>query len=167
MVEITQDRIIHFKDGMSEDSWVKWFRHKHPLLVMRVPQGLDNKRAKQLNPKNVARFYINLEVLYQEHNCPLGCIWDVDESGCQGSQNDLGKVFAKRGVRGIHKIIPTEREWLSVLTTINANGTTIPNYYIFKGIRKSKDYTLFCEERAMLGMQKKEARWTLSILWNG
>ena len=58
-------------------------------------------------------------------------------------------------MRGVQKIVPGEREWLSVLSAINASGQTIPNYYIFKGIRKLRDYTMFCEEEALLGMQKK------------
>ena len=90
----------------------------------------------------------------------------MDESSCQASQNGLGKVFAKRGVRGVHQVIPTEREWLSVLSAINANGGTIPNYYIFKGVRKLRDYTTYCEEGALLGMQKKGG-WIPSTLWSG
>ena len=58
-------------------------------------------------------------------------------------------------MKGVHKIIPAEREWLSVLSAINALGQTIPNYYIFKGVRKLRNYTALCEEGAMLGMQKK------------
>ena len=42
-----------------------------------------------------------------------------------------------------------------MLTTINASGDSIPNYYIFKGIRPRRDYTLFCKDNATFGMQKK------------
>ena len=84
----------------------------------------------------------------------------MDESSCQASQNGLGKVFAKRGVRGVHQVIPTEREWLNVLSAINAARGTILNYYIFKGVRKLRDYTTYCEEEALLGMQK---RWMDTI----
>ena len=155
VAEITQDRITPFKNGQPGKSWVKWFRIRHPHLVLRMPQGLDHKRARALCPENAAKFYSNLEVLYLEHKYPENCIWNVDESGYQANQNGLGKVFAKRGVRGIHQILPSEREWLSVLSAVNANGECIPNYYIFKGIRKIKNYVALCEEGAMMGMQKK------------
>ena len=36
----------------------------------------------------------------------------------------------------MHQVVPAERKWLSVLSTINASGSTIPNYYIFKGVKK-------------------------------
>ena len=49
VVEIIQDRITPFKDGILEESWLKWFRSRHPNLVLRVPQGLDHNRARALN----------------------------------------------------------------------------------------------------------------------
>ena len=67
----------------------------------------------------------------------------------------MAKVFVRRRIKGVHKVIPTEKEWLSVLSAINANRYHIPNNYIFKGVRRLRDYTIFCEMGAMLGMQKK------------
>ena len=52
-------------------------------------------------------------------------------------------------------MVPNESEWLSVLITINANGDTIPNYYIFKGIRSRRNYLALRESSATYGMQKK------------
>ena len=84
-----------------------------------------------------------------------GCIWNIDETGCQASQEGLTKVFAKRGIKGVYKVVPAERKWLSVLTAINASGQWISNYYIFKGVRKLRNYVIKCEKGAMQGMQKK------------
>ena len=67
-------------------------------------------------------------------------------------------------MRGVHQVIPIEKEWLSVLTAINASGSNIPNYYIFKGVRKVKNYIAFCEEEALMGMQKKGIDRYLSFL---
>ena len=155
VAEITQERVTPFKNGFSGESWLHWFRARHPELVLRVPQPLDHKRARVVNPESVAQFYCNLATMYNTHHYPPNCVWNIDETGCQATQSGQAKVFAKRGVRGVHKIVPGEREWLSVLSAINASGQTIPNYYIFKGIRKLRDYTMFCEEGALLGMQKK------------
>ena len=52
-------------------------------------------------------------------------------------------------------MVPAEREWLSVLTAINTNGQWICNYYIFKGVRKLRNYVIKCEKGAMQGMKKK------------
>ena len=99
-----------------------------------------------------------------EHNYRENSIWNVDESGYQANQNMLEKGFAKRRVRGIHQILSNEREWLSVLSAINANGDSIPNYYIFKEIRKIKNYVALCEEGAMMGMQKKDRMDTIHFM---
>ena len=97
VAEITQDRVTPFKNGVRGYSWVKSFRLRHPHLVLRVLQGLDHRRAKAVNPETIARFYINLDLLYQEPRYPPNCIWNIDEFGCKATQNGLGKVFAKRG----------------------------------------------------------------------
>ena len=62
----------------------------------------------------------------------------MDESRANASRNGVGKVLAARGFRNVHTIIPNEREWISVLTCINANRDTIPHYYIFKGVSTSR-----------------------------
>ena len=46
--------------------------------------------------------------------------------------------FLPQGMKGAHKILLREREWLSVLLAINATGKTIPNYYIFKGVKNER-----------------------------
>ena len=120
-------------------------------------QVLDLRRAKGVSLENVARFYLNLELLYQEHKNLLYCIWNIDESKCQASQNGLREVFAKKGW-SVHKVILAENEWCSVLLAINANDRSIPNYYIFKEIRKLRNYVALCKEEAML---QKRAAWTL------
>ena len=61
VVETTQDRLTPFKDGIHGRFWIKWFKLRYPELVLRVSQGLDQRKAKGLNPQNIARFYSNLE----------------------------------------------------------------------------------------------------------
>ena len=82
VAEITQSRITSFKNGIPRDSWVKYFRDRHPDLVLRVLQGLDYKRAKTFNQQTMAQFYTNLENLYNKHHYEPQCIWNIDETGC-------------------------------------------------------------------------------------
>jgi hypothetical protein len=58
---ITQERITIFRDGIPGDSWVRWFKKRHPNLTLRTSQGLEFARARGLSPQNVASFYRNLE----------------------------------------------------------------------------------------------------------
>ena len=155
VAEICQDRQIPFGDGIPGKSWLKWFKHRHPQLVMRIPQGLDLNRARNLCPPMVESFYENLQNLYNQSGYQLSNIWNVDESGANASRNGVGMVFASRRTRNVHTITPNEREWISVLTSINVNGETIPNYYIFKGMRSARDHVALCENGATFGMQKR------------
>ena len=122
---------------------------------MRSPQGLDQKRARSLNPNTTRRFYENLLQLYEEHQYKECQIWNLDESGAMANKNGLARVLARRGARGVQSIVPDSREWITVLTCVNAAGHFLPNFYIFKGVRNTKNYTCLCEPGATQGLQKK------------
>ena len=88
----------------------------------------------------------------------------MDESSANASRNEVGRVFAPKGSRNVHTLIPNEREWILVLTAINVQGETMPNFYIFKGIRPKRNYLALCKDGASFGMQKKG--WVDSYLFS-
>jgi hypothetical protein len=108
-----------------------------PLTIsqLRLAQGLDSKRARSLSAVNVNSFYENLSCLYDAHNYSPSHIWNCDETGVQAGRNGGAYVLAKTGTRSVHQVVLDEREWLIVLTYINAAGESIPNFYIFRGKR--------------------------------
>jgi hypothetical protein len=61
-------------------------------------------------------------------------------------------VFAKKGIRSVHSIIPKEREWLSMLVCVNAAGYHIPSFYIFHAKSFQRDYIKKCEDNASMAM---------------
>ena len=79
----------------------------------------------------------------------------MDESGCNASKSGIGKVLARKGTRSVHAQIPNEREWLSVLTSINAAHSFIPHFFIFKDKRRIKDYIQLCKVGTTMAMQEK------------
>ena len=79
----------------------------------------------------------------------------MDESGCNASKNGLAKVLARKGVRSVHAQILNEREWLSVFTSINATGSYILHFFIFKGKRRLKYYIHLCRVGTTMAMQDK------------
>lgn len=152
---ITQERETPFIEGIPGADWLRWFRSRHPDLALRTPQGLDQNREKALNEVNVKTFYKNLQELYSSRSYQASHIWNVDKSGAQAGRNGGGRVFVRTSSRVVHRIISNKREWLSVLTCINANGGSIPNLYIFKGQRVIDDYTGRCKKDAVMAMQEK------------
>ena len=57
--------------------------------------------------------------------------------------------MARKGARESQVSIPNEREWMIILTTINVDGQYLPNFYIFKDTRATREYVSKCEEDAM------------------
>ena len=154
VAKITQDRDTPSTKGIPSPWWVKWFKIRNPTLTLRVAQGLEQCRAKGLCLVNVASLYDNLLDTYTRHKYPATHIWNCDESGAQAVRNGGGHVLAKRGIRSVHTITPDEREWLFVWSCINASGSSILNFYIFKGRSSRQNFIIKCEEGACMAMQK-------------
>ena len=64
----------------------------------------------------------------------------------------------------VHSIIPNLREWLIVLSVINATKETISNFYIFKGMRRKRDYIAKCKPYKTCAMQRNA--WMNAYLFN-
>ena len=109
-------------------------------------------------------FYSNLEQLYSKENYPAERIWNSDETGTQASRNGGGRVWARKGSRSVHKVLPNEREWITNLTCVNAAGDHIPGFYIFRGKRLRSNYVIHYEDGAAMAMQTKA--WMTATLFS-
>jgi len=107
---------------------------------MRKAQALDKKRAQNLCPDSVESFYDNLQKLYNFHKYEANHVWNCDESGVQVGKVGGGYVIAQKDSKQVHQVTLDLREWLSVLSCINARGEYLPNFYIFKGKRESRTF---------------------------
>jgi hypothetical protein len=161
---ITQERVTPFHEGIPGRSWVRWFKLRHPDLTLRSSQGLEFARARGLCPENVASFYGNLHHLYNTHKYPATNIWNCDESGAQTSRNGGGLVWARKGSQTVHSLMPNEREWVTILSCINASGYSIPGFYIFRGKRMMENYIEHCEDGASMAMQPEG--WMTALLFS-
>lgn len=55
------------------------------------------------------------------------------------------RVIAKRGSKNVPKILPKNREWITILCCVNAVGASIPGFYLFEGKNQLKNYIKNCE----------------------
>ena len=147
--------------GVPGKGWLCRFHSKHPKISTRRSQGLEVARAHALCPITAESLYANLETLYTAYNYPPSHIWNCDESGVQAGRSGGATVLACRGSRSVHSIEPNQKEHLSVLSCINADGGCIPNFYILKGCYFLADYIVNCEEGVAMGMQPNAwmTRW--------
>ena len=110
-------------------------------------------RARNLCPQHVASLFGNLNFLYATQSYPADHIWNCDEARVQAGRNGGGTlVFAKKGSKSVHSIIPDQHEWLSVLSSVNVGGGSIPNFYIFKDKRLRMNYIALCEAGVTMAM---------------
>ena len=148
--QICQGRPNPFKDGFPGKSWWFGFKTRHPELVLRTAEGLDRDRALNLRPAVVQKFYDTLSSAYDKHYYGADHIWNCDEIGLQAGRNCGMQVIAKRGSRNVPKILPKSREWITILCCVNAIGTSIPGFYLFKGKNQLKNYIQNCEPGACM-----------------
>jgi hypothetical protein len=79
-----------------------------------------------------------LRALYDRHSFAPEEIYNMDETGFQLDPTK-GWTFCSRGRRTVVAMSSGNREHISVIKAIAANGYSIPAFYIFKGKRKTKE----------------------------
>lgn len=91
--DITKSRATPFRDGIPGAGWMRWWKHRHPELTLRVSQALETARARGLCAENIQSFYENLQSLLTLHEYGADMIWNCDESGAQDGRNSGGVVI--------------------------------------------------------------------------
>ena len=105
---LIQEKPTPFTDGIPGSGWFWWFKKRHPNLAMTQAQVLELSRAKDLCPEKVVTFYSNLSELYSKYNYPATHVWNCDETGAHARQNGGGRVWARRGSRSVHSLLPVK-----------------------------------------------------------
>jgi hypothetical protein len=123
--------------------WVQGFLDRHQdELKMSWSRPLDSKRARALNPNIIRHWY---EELVKKHVVEAGIrpedIYGMDESGFQPSDQGRQRVIARRGTKNAYKQGGADRENVTVIVTICADGTVLKPSVIFKGQRMQQDWT--------------------------
>ena len=137
--------------GISSKGWLCKFCSRHPEISSRRSQGLEVARAGALCSITIENLYANLERLYTDY--PPTHIWNCDESDVQVGRAGGATVLARKGSRSVHSIEPDQKEHLSILSCVNADGGCIPNFYILKGCYFLQNYIANCEEGVVMDMQ--------------
>jgi hypothetical protein len=74
-----------------------------------------------------------------------------------GGGNSSIKVVAKKCSKSMRHTIADDREWMSIMTCVNAVGSSIPNMYIFKKkTRPIIDYIRNCEPNVAMHVMAKK-----------
>ncbi|EGO26772.1 hypothetical protein SERLADRAFT_337707, partial [Serpula lacrymans var. lacrymans S7.9] len=98
----------------------------NPSLVLRKPQKLDPKRAKNFNQTVVADYFAQRKQLNDMYGgIPPEHDWNMDEKGIQmggGRKGDGTKYFYNRKQKGSYRISDNNLELVTVIECISAAG---------------------------------------------
>jgi hypothetical protein len=123
-------------------SWVYALidRH-HDKLQSHWSKPLDMQRAQSLNPAAVNHWFDLVEEVVVKTGISKENIYGMDESGFPPSDQGKQRVVGARGTKTQHKVGGADRENVTALVTICANGTSLCPTITFKGKNMMSKWT--------------------------
>ncbi|KAL5478278.1 hypothetical protein ACEPAI_2462 [Sanghuangporus weigelae] len=116
------------------------------------------QRAQALNPSAVTHWFNLVEAEIVKKGITPENIYTMDESGCPPANQGVSRVVARAGYKVVHKQGGANKETVTVLVTICADGTAIDPAIIFKGERLYKRWTIDNLAQASFAMSPNS--WT-------
>jgi Tc5 transposase DNA-binding domain len=120
--------------------WPKRFRKRHPDLKMKKTTGLEKARAKALNPSAVNGFYDMLSDVIKEYDILPENIYNMDEKGIQLGIGARITAMVDRNQKTVYSIEDGNRELVTVIECICADGSVLHPSVIFQGVRRNSEW---------------------------
>lgn len=121
-------------------SWPKRFCKRHPNLKMKRTTGLEKARAKALNQFAVNGFFDMLTDVMQEFNILPENLYNMDEKGLQLGIGARITAMIDRDQQTVYSIEDGNRELVTVIETICADGSVLHPSVIFQGQRRNSEW---------------------------
>jgi hypothetical protein len=116
------------------ESWAARFLDRHrDLLQTHWSKPLDTQRARAMNPEAKKKWFELLEKFVIDAGILPENLYAMDETGCPPSNQGTERVVGGRGVKTQHKQGGADRENVTALVTICADGSVLRPTIIFKG----------------------------------
>lgn len=121
--------------------WVQNFIKRHPDLKSRYLRKYNYQRAQCEDPVVIKQWFERVKAMTQEFGIQSQDIYSFDETGFAMGVISTAKVISTFQKRP-NNTLPGNRECITVIECINANGFSIPPMIIFKGkLHQSAWYT--------------------------
>ena len=117
------------------ESWVRCFKAHHPELKVKWSSMLEKCCAASLNPALVNEFYDLLEDTIKGYNIPPENIYNMDKKGIQLGIGQKVKAFIDRDQKDVYSIQDGNRELVTAIETVSADGSSLQPSVIFQGKR--------------------------------
>ena len=115
--------------------WVNCFIKHHPELKSKYTCPYDYQCAKCEDPELIKSWFKCVQETIQKYGISEQDIYNMDETGFQMGVASTAKVICGSETRDSHakSIQPGNREWITIIITINASGSILPPQIIFAG----------------------------------
>ena len=148
---------IKFKNGTPSDKWWRGLKKRCSTLSIRKPEATASIRHQCMDTVKVAKYFKALKDILDDTNVlsQPNRIWNMDETGFQLDHKPL-HILARKGSKHLQSRTSGNRELITVIGAINANGTCLPPHVIPKG-KTVRALTSFQTEQAPKG-----TNWSVS-----
>lgn len=132
---ITDGRSNPFYENKPGDTWFKAFLKRHPEIAQRHAESIDSGRAL-VNETSIRKWHDDLQSYLKSENALTILnepqrIFNADESGFLTNPQS-GLVLAPKGMDNLYAInTGSEKESITVLVTINADGELFPPMIVY------------------------------------
>ena len=121
------------EEGLGKNWATRFITKHHERIGMYWSSSLDSSRGRAVNPITKDDYFDLLKNIREEYNIPDELVYGADETGIQTGIGVTERVIGPTGSKIQHQQRSGNRENITVLPTICADGTTIPPTVIFKG----------------------------------
>ncbi|KAJ3510026.1 hypothetical protein NLJ89_g4908 [Agrocybe chaxingu] len=122
------------------ETWIRRFRACHPDLKAKWTTGMEKCRAGAVNENEVTNFYDEYNQLVKDYNIKPENIYNMDEKGCQLGIGASVKALIDKKQKDCQMIEDGNRELITVIECVCADGTAIPPSVVFRGKRRDLEW---------------------------
>jgi hypothetical protein len=119
--------------GLGKNWATRFLTKHHERLGMYWSSAMDSSRGRAVNPITKAEYFKLLKEVREEHDIPDDLVYGADETGIQTGIGVTERVIGPAGAKIQHQQRSGNRENITVLPTICADGTSVPPTVIYKG----------------------------------
>ena len=121
-------------------TWPKRFCKRHPDLKMKKTTGLEKAHAKALNRHAVNGFFDMLTEVIEKYGILPENLYNMDEKGLQLGIGARATAMINRDQKTAYSVEDGNRELVTVIETICADGSILHPSVIFQGVRRNSEW---------------------------
>lgn len=127
----------HIAGRIVGQSWPRRFRERHSELAIKWSSGLEECRATNLNENVVSDFFAMYGKLIENYDIKPSNLYNMDEKGIQlGIGKRSRPVLVDRDQKVVQSIQPGNRELVTIIECLCADGSALHPSVVFEGVRR-------------------------------